>query len=72
MIAPTDKITDCSTKTVIDFDTLMQAIATGEHDIDIQDFQSRANLPDDWNWDDVVNDKFTAQEIDDMIHAGLR
>ena len=48
----------------------MRSISRGAHDINLADFTSRAELGSDWDWEDAHN-RYSAQQIDDMIHAGL-
>lgn len=70
------QITECHVDSVNDFDSLMHAIATGEHDIDLADFEQRLNLPEAWDWETVLaqieDGELTAQEVDNAIHRGLR
>jgi hypothetical protein len=58
-----------------DFASLVQAIVTGEHDIDLDDFTIRLDLPDGWDWgdvrDNIASGNWTADFIDSAIHAGL-
>lgn len=64
-----------------DFDELMRAIADGEHDLHLLDFAQRIEqrfaIPvNEFDWDQVSllieRDRLTADEVDRMIHAGLR
>ena len=70
------QITNCYVDGVNDFDSLMHAIANGEHDIDLTDFERRLDLPDSWDWETVLflieDGKLTAEQVDDAIHRGLR
>lgn len=70
------RIEECYVDGVSDFDALRDAMGAGAHDIDLDDFQARAGLDEGWDWDDVEalieHGKLTAEEIDDLIHAGLR
>lgn len=51
------------------FAELEHAIFTGSLDIDLRDFQERAELADDWTWQDV-EEKFSVRDVEWMIHAG--
>ena len=58
-----------------DFESLMRMIASGEHDIDIEDFARRLDLPEGWDWGDIEDriqrGMWTAEFIDATIHRGL-
>lgn len=70
-----DKIYGCPNGAT-DFVSLCELIAVGVHDINIIDFQSKLNLADDWNWDDInmmiENGETSANFVDNCIHQGLR
>jgi len=60
---------------VKNFKELMRMIAAGDHDIDIDDFVQRLDLPEGWDWGDIEDriqrGHWTAEFIDATIHRGL-
>ena len=59
-----------------DFDSLLQMIADGEHDINVPAVAKKLSLEGDFSWDEISfliqNNEITADEVDKIIHRTLR